>query len=915
MRRSAFLVGEGTRARSEYDVFISYSHAADGRLAPALQSGLEQLARPWFQRRALRVFRDQTGLSVNPHLWGAISAALDSAEWFVLLASPQSAASTWVQREVSRWCETKSVERILPVLTDGELVWDDERGAFDTARSTALSPMLAELYTNEPLHLDLRWARSESQVDLHHVRFRDAVAQIAAPIRGVAKDDLDGEDVRQHRRFRQVRRLAICALALLLLLAVTASLIAVGQRNEARRQTRVATAQRLAVTAEVTATSHLDTGILVGLEGLRRDDSPATRRGLLAALTAAPGRVAFGHGYDPPIGAMALSPDRQTLAVVSQDGALRLWSMRTGRALTSPVSAGIGDGYEVAYSRDGARLFVGGDTGAQLFDGATLRPVGHKLFPGVLVEWGRFSPDGRVVAVSGADGKLYLARTSDQQEFASPIRVSPVGATDLDFSADGHVLAIGNREGAVDLINVSPGTSSITRTLHVADEGATYAVEFSPDGKTLATSAEDGPVLLWNTTSWQRRGNPLLGFNSYLYDLEFSADGRLLAGAGDDGAVAIWDPTTGRQLVAPLRGLGELVFDLKFDGSSSLLAATSTSVTRWDLQGDPIGRRLGSHRGRISALLRVGDTIFSGGREDGQVRSWRLDGRRSRSFTPGMARVQALDAANGLIMVGGARTVEADAGRGGVVVLIAADGSIRARLSTGAPAVAAVALSPDGQLLAVGDEKGAVTLWDPQNRRLIRRLVPDANNVYAIRFSPDGSRLAASGGSGVVRAYRVADWSQLWQARVGANVNALSWTPDGAALLSGDGLGSIKQLDATSGKTVRTFAPAIGEIRSLQVSRTGDQILAGGDGSAAVLDAASGRLLESLKVGNGVVLATWAPKDKDFVAANADRVSLESVDPNLWAVRACAAAGRNLTHEEWDRLVGGSYRRTCPAFR
>ena len=82
MRRSAFLVGEGTRARSEYDVFISYSHAADGRLAPALQSGLEQLARPWFQRRALRVFRDQTGLSVNPHLWGAISAALvDRPSW------------------------------------------------------------------------------------------------------------------------------------------------------------------------------------------------------------------------------------------------------------------------------------------------------------------------------------------------------------------------------------------------------------------------------------------------------------------------------------------------------------------------------------------------------------------------------------------------------------------------------------------------------------------------------------------------------------------------------------------------------------------------------------------------------------------------------------------------------------------
>ena len=59
-----------------YDGFISYSHAADGRLAPALQRGLQRLAKPWNSRRALNIFRDETGLSTNPHLWGAIESAL-----------------------------------------------------------------------------------------------------------------------------------------------------------------------------------------------------------------------------------------------------------------------------------------------------------------------------------------------------------------------------------------------------------------------------------------------------------------------------------------------------------------------------------------------------------------------------------------------------------------------------------------------------------------------------------------------------------------------------------------------------------------------------------------------------------------------------------------------------------------------
>ena len=84
-----------------FDAFISYSHAADGELAPALQRGLQQLAKPWTRRQALRIFRDDTGLSVNPALWQSITNALDESEYFVLLASPGAAQSEWVNREIA----------------------------------------------------------------------------------------------------------------------------------------------------------------------------------------------------------------------------------------------------------------------------------------------------------------------------------------------------------------------------------------------------------------------------------------------------------------------------------------------------------------------------------------------------------------------------------------------------------------------------------------------------------------------------------------------------------------------------------------------------------------------------------------------------------------------------------------------
>ena len=76
-----------------YDGFISYSHAADGLLAPRLQSALQRFAKPWWKRRAVRIFRDESSLSANPHLWSSITEALDTSDWFVLLLSPDAASS------------------------------------------------------------------------------------------------------------------------------------------------------------------------------------------------------------------------------------------------------------------------------------------------------------------------------------------------------------------------------------------------------------------------------------------------------------------------------------------------------------------------------------------------------------------------------------------------------------------------------------------------------------------------------------------------------------------------------------------------------------------------------------------------------------------------------------------------------
>ncbi len=109
------------RTKFQFDAFISYSHAADGHLAPALQKGLQNFAKPWYRLRSMRVFRDETGLAVTPELWTAIETALSRSRYFLLLASPTAAQSKWVAQEVQWWLTHRSAEQVLIILTDGDL--------------------------------------------------------------------------------------------------------------------------------------------------------------------------------------------------------------------------------------------------------------------------------------------------------------------------------------------------------------------------------------------------------------------------------------------------------------------------------------------------------------------------------------------------------------------------------------------------------------------------------------------------------------------------------------------------------------------------------------------------------------------------------------------------------------------------
>lgn len=223
-----------------YNAFISYSHAADGRLAPALQLALEKFAKPWYKVRNLDVFRDEASLSVTPHLWGNIQQALDQSEYLIYMASPVSAASKWVTKEIEYWLEHKPLEKLLIVLTDGSLLWDDTANTFLDPANNSLPDVLDKKFLEEPFYIDLRSLKTEEDLSLNNSIFKKEVLKLAAQLHGKVPKDMASDEVLAHQKMMRVRNAAIGLLTVLLVTALGAAVIANKNANEAKKQTQIA---------------------------------------------------------------------------------------------------------------------------------------------------------------------------------------------------------------------------------------------------------------------------------------------------------------------------------------------------------------------------------------------------------------------------------------------------------------------------------------------------------------------------------------------------------------------------------------------------------------------------------------------------------------------------------------------------
>lgn len=499
-----------------------------------------------------------------------------------------------------------------------------------------------------------------------------------------------------------------------------------------------------------------------------------------------------------------------------------------------------------------------------------------------------FSPDGKTVATGTGYLRLWDVATGRLKSIHADDACR--GISGLSFSSDGRVVASVGAFFGNELLLWDPASLGIARGFEEpagsTDAAAApfiykgksivyrvlNAVAFSPDGRILAT-APGGVVLRdgQSGTVVATLDEPAKGVTA----LAFSADGKTLATAGSDKKVRLWSLPAG-------------ALEATLDGPTQPLAAVAIS---------PDGTR-------IVAASNDKPSILNRNAPTGRLWAWDRPSGPARKIELGNVQVRQ-------VAFVAPTTAVVAAGREVLSVDLREDTSTRpSPIWSHSQDVLAIAVSPDGRLVASGGKDRTVDLVDLATGKLVHRLPGLTDIISSVSASRDGKRFATAtmdvrfsnrmptdegsfaerykahfsgeANAGRVQPSEVRIWStgdgrlQSMLPLPACQATAIDFVPGGdqiavAGWIPENG-GMLSLWDATGGKHLRDFAVQNAEVLSIAVSPDGRTLASGdADGNLDLWDVPSGKKSRSHQLDHPVEAVTYSADGKLLAVGDADR--------------------------------------------
>ncbi|ORX46973.1 WD40 repeat-like protein [Hesseltinella vesiculosa] len=281
----------------------------------------------------------------------------------------------------------------------------------------------------------------------------------------------------------------------------------------------------------------------------------------------------------------------------------------------------------------------------------------------------------------------------------------------VKFSFDGRYLAAGCNQATYIYDTQSSMKVAVLQDETAGRDGDLYirSVSFSPDGKYLATGAEDKQIRIWDIAK-NRIRNVLAGHEQDIYSLEFSRDGRILVSGSGDRTARIWDWEGGYcthvlHIKDPdQKDPGVTSVAVSPDGRLVAAGSLDKVVRVWDAHTGKHLERLEGHKDSVYsvAFMPDGKTLVSGSL-DKTLRLWTLGNPQGGK----VASKQVFTGHKDFVL--------------------------------------SVATTPDGKWIVSGSKDRGVQFWDPRTGLTEFMLQGHKNSVISVATSPGRKPLFATG--------------------------------------------------------------------------------------------------------------------------------------------------------------------------